>query len=82
MNGMVYPWLKVITSLRSRWTKQESISTHVDGARPLYNEIWTAKVCIFAWRLAQDGLATQVNRKRRGMPHARYVEKRRNQDTM
>jgi hypothetical protein len=49
--------------------KDEGSSTSADGRRNLYNEIWSAhvpqKVRIFAWRLAQDGLATQENRRRR-----------------
>jgi hypothetical protein len=40
-----------------------------DGRCPLYNGIWAAqvppKVLVFAWRLAQEGLATQSNRKQR-----------------
>jgi hypothetical protein len=47
----------------------EGSSSNADGRRSLYNEIWSAKVPqkvrIFAWRLSQDGLATQENRKRR-----------------
>jgi hypothetical protein len=46
-----------------------SNSTRTDGSRPLYGKIWSAnvpsKVLIFAWRLAQDGLATQVNQMKR-----------------
>jgi hypothetical protein len=60
---------KLPVTLDKSGKRQLSSSTHEDGARPLYNEIWTAKVlakvCIFAWRLKQDDLATQVNRKRR-----------------
>jgi hypothetical protein len=49
-------------------TRGASSSTHPDGSRPLYKTIWKAevppKVKIFAWKLAQDGLATNRNRKR------------------
>jgi hypothetical protein len=44
-------------------------SARMDGSRLLYGEIWSAnvpsKVRIFAWRLSQDGLVTQVNQKMR-----------------
>jgi hypothetical protein len=47
----------------------EGSSSHADGGRSLYMEIWSAnipqKVRIFAWRLSQEGLVTQENRKRR-----------------
>jgi hypothetical protein len=40
-----------------------------DGTRTLFKGIWAAqvppKVRIFAWRLSQEGLATQYNRKQR-----------------
>jgi hypothetical protein len=40
----------------------------MEGSRPLHKEIWTAnvppEVHIFAWKLWQDGLATQENRRR------------------
>jgi hypothetical protein len=43
--------------------------TQDDGNQLLYKEIWNvkvpSKVCIFSWRLSQDGLATHANRKRR-----------------
>jgi hypothetical protein len=39
------------------------------GSRPMYNEIWKAKVPpkvrVFAWKLSQDGLTTQSKQKRR-----------------
>jgi 5-methylcytosine-specific restriction endonuclease McrA len=48
---------------------EEGSSSMAEGSRSLYNEIWKAKVPpkvrIFSWRLSQDGLATQCNRKRR-----------------
>jgi hypothetical protein len=31
------------------------------------NAVWSAKVRIFAWRLATDALATQENRRRRAL---------------
>jgi hypothetical protein len=41
---------------------QTGSSAKLDGSRTLYNEIWStrvlAKVKIFAWRLSQEGLAT------------------------
>jgi hypothetical protein len=44
-------------------------SSNADGNRPLYKGIWSAlvppKVCIFTWRLSQEGLATQCNRRAR-----------------
>jgi hypothetical protein len=49
--------------------REEGTSSREDGCRNLYNEIWLAKVPqkvrIFAWKLSQEGLATQENRKRR-----------------
>ncbi|TVU25372.1 hypothetical protein EJB05_27866, partial [Eragrostis curvula] len=49
--------------------RQDGSSTHADGSRGLWQKIWKApvpqKLRVFAWRLAQDGLATQQNRKRR-----------------
>jgi hypothetical protein len=40
-------------------------SASSDGSRTLYKDIWSAnvpqKVKIFAWRLAQEGLTTQLN---------------------
>jgi hypothetical protein len=48
---------------------QTGSSAKLDGSRTLYNEIWStrvlAKVKIFAWRLSQEGLATERNRKKR-----------------
>jgi 5-methylcytosine-specific restriction endonuclease McrA len=44
-------------------------SSRPDGSRRLYNEFWSAqvplKVRIFGWRLSQEGLSTQCNRKYR-----------------
>jgi hypothetical protein len=44
-------------------------SARIDGTRPLYADIWKAKVPakvrIFVWPLAQEGLATQVKRARK-----------------
>jgi hypothetical protein len=52
---------------RSR--RDEGSSACADGRRSLHKEIWKTnvpqKVRIFAWRLSQEGLATQENRKRR-----------------
>jgi hypothetical protein len=49
--------------------RQEGSSSRADGWRPMYNTIWSAevppKVRIFAWRVSQEGLATQCNRKQR-----------------
>jgi hypothetical protein len=46
---------------------QMSTSAHADGGRPVYQAIWSAavppKVKVFTWRLSQEGLATQANRK-------------------
>jgi ribonuclease HI len=43
----------------------------MDGSRTLFNEFWSAKVPpkvrIFAWKLAQNGLATNSNRKSRNL---------------
>jgi hypothetical protein len=75
-----YEWSGIFT-IRSAYklaveSEQEfknwaSNSTRSDGSRLLYGEIWSAnapsKVQIFAWRLAQDGLATQANRMKRRM---------------
>jgi hypothetical protein len=48
---------------------KESCSARPEGDRPLFKGIWTTKippkVRVFAWRLVKDGLATQVNRKKR-----------------
>jgi hypothetical protein len=42
------------------------LSASPDGSRTIYKDIWSAnvpqKVKIFAWRLAQEVLATQLNR--------------------
>jgi hypothetical protein len=42
--------------------RQTGSSSRRNGSRPLYKDIWSAKVLpkvpIFAWRLVQDGLAT------------------------
>jgi hypothetical protein len=41
-------------------------SLRLDGSQSLYNEIWKVKVPpkvqVFAWKLSQDGLATQSNK--------------------
>jgi hypothetical protein len=60
-----------------RWAKMTdsglAVAVSPDGSRSLYNEIWSAKVPpkvkIFAWRLSQDGLATDSIRKRRTLVH-------------
>ncbi|GJN27634.1 hypothetical protein PR202_gb15674 [Eleusine coracana subsp. coracana] len=47
----------------------EGSSANPDGSRMLFKKIWSAavpqKVRVFAWRLAKEGLATQVNRQHR-----------------
>jgi hypothetical protein len=49
--------------------RQTGSSSRPDGSRALYKSLWTTlvltKVRIFAWRLAQEGLATQCNRQQR-----------------
>jgi hypothetical protein len=51
-------------------SEQVGSSSRSDGSRPLFNKIWFArvplKVRVFAWRLTQEDLATQANRKSRG----------------
>jgi hypothetical protein len=46
-------------------------SARTDGSKPMFTDIWEAnvpaKVHVFAWRLAHEGLATQVNRHARKM---------------
>jgi ribonuclease HI len=53
-------------------------STIVSGSRSLYKGIWTAqvppKVRVFAWRLAQEGLATQCNRRQRKLTQSRTCQ--------
>ncbi|PNT78255.1 hypothetical protein BRADI_1g76105v3 [Brachypodium distachyon] len=48
-------------------------SSHPDGSDPCWNKIWTCiappKVKIFAWKAANNALATEENKKRRGMEH-------------
>jgi hypothetical protein len=50
----------------AKQSEQEMVgsTSRSNGGRSLYNEIWKAnvppKVRIFVWRLAQDGLATQL----------------------
>jgi hypothetical protein len=48
--------------------RQEDSNTRPDGSRHMYMAIWSAKVPpkvrIFAWKLSQEGLATDCNRKR------------------
>jgi hypothetical protein len=50
---------------------QEGCSARNDGSRLGYKRIWSAnvppKVRVFTWRLSQEGLATQTNRKNRGL---------------
>jgi hypothetical protein len=53
--------------------KEEQVGSSLrpDGTRLMYNDLWTApipqKVRIFAWRLAQESLATQINRKKQSL---------------
>jgi hypothetical protein len=46
-------------------------SSNPSGVRPMYWEIWRArvppKVCIFAWKVSQNCLATQENRRNRAL---------------
>jgi hypothetical protein len=50
-------------------TWRDGSSRMPGGQRSLYMQVWSAdfppKVHVFAWRLAQEGLATQENRKMR-----------------
>jgi hypothetical protein len=52
----------------------------------MFADIWKAKVPekvhIFAWRLVQEGLATQVNRRARRKQSVKSVENRMKQATM
>jgi hypothetical protein len=47
---------------------QAGCSTRPDGSRPVFKEIWAAaaplKVRMFVWRLSQEALTTQTNRKK------------------
>jgi hypothetical protein len=56
---------KLVVKVGRRTTEQPGSSSQTDGSRPMFADIWRAKVpanvCIFAWRLVQEGLATQVN---------------------
>jgi hypothetical protein len=60
---------KLAVAMENRGDHQEGSSERFDGSQPLYKGIWAAKVPpkvrVFAWRLAQDGLTTQGNGKRR-----------------
>jgi hypothetical protein len=53
--------------VRSGGEEQTGSSSRADGSHELYKEIWNAqvlpKVQIFAWKLSQEGLVTQCNRK-------------------
>jgi hypothetical protein len=46
-------------------------SSGVTDGKPIYNDIWKAEVPlmihVFTWKLSQNGLATQDNRKNRGL---------------
>jgi hypothetical protein len=46
----------------------ERSSSRPSGDRSMFKEIWSAKVPpkvrVFAWRLAQEGIATDSNRKK------------------
>jgi hypothetical protein len=57
---------KLALNMDQETKRQEGSSAIPDGRRLLYKGIWAArvppKVCVFAWRLAQEGLATQSNR--------------------
>jgi hypothetical protein len=60
---------KLAVDLERNMETQSGCSNRLDGTRPMNEDIWSAnvpqKVHIFAWRLAQEGLATQLNRKQR-----------------
>jgi hypothetical protein len=55
---------KLALQLQQSEQRQEGSSRNPDGSRLIYKDIWSArvppKVCVFAWRLLHDGLATQL----------------------
>lgn len=60
-------WLAV--KIDQQEQHQMGQSRSADGNRSLFSKIWSApvpqKVRVFAWKLSQEGLATQLNRKHR-----------------
>jgi hypothetical protein len=60
---------KLALEVEQEGRRQVGSSSVLDGSRSLYKELWATKVppkvCIFAWKLSQEGLATQCNRKKR-----------------
>jgi hypothetical protein len=60
---------KLPVEVDKRIADQTGSSSRTDGSRPMFANIWKAKVptkvCIFEWRLSQEGLATQANRRAR-----------------
>jgi hypothetical protein len=60
---------KLAMEVDRRTTDQAGSSSRTDGSKPMYADIWKAKVLakvhIFAWRLSQEGMATQANRRAR-----------------
>jgi hypothetical protein len=60
---------KLAVEPEQKEVSQGACSGRPDGSRSLYKGIWKAKVSpkvrVFTWRLAQEGLATQSNRKKR-----------------
>jgi hypothetical protein len=60
-------------SLDSFEGDQVGCSARTHGSRPVCKSIWSTnvppKVQVFAWRLSQEGLATQTNRKSRDLEH-------------
>jgi hypothetical protein len=62
---------QLAVSLENANDNQGDSSDAGGSGRPIYKNIWNAevppKVCIFAWKLAVDGLATEDKRMRRGL---------------
>jgi hypothetical protein len=54
-------------ALEQDQAEMRQVGSSSDGSRNLYNKIWSVqvppKVHIFVWKLPQDGLATQCNKK-------------------
>jgi hypothetical protein len=52
---------------------QATCRAKLEGSQPGFKDIWSAaaptKVCVFAWRLAQEALAIQTNRKKQTLEH-------------
>jgi hypothetical protein len=53
---------KLALQIENEVNWQEGSSRVPDGHRAMYKEVWNT-VGVFGWRLAQEGLATQENRK-------------------